>query len=51
MDDPEIDPERAAEIVAQFREMAKSRPRSEAAQEVGARYGLTADEVLDLERD
>jgi hypothetical protein len=51
MDDLDIDPVRAAEIVAQFRELAKSQERSEAAREIGTRYGLSADEVLKLERD
>jgi hypothetical protein len=51
MDDTEIDPVRVAEIVARLQELAKSRTPSQAAQEVSARYGLTADEVLELARE
>jgi len=48
MSDPEIDPQRVAEIVEEFRELAKELDKSEAAKIVGAEYGMTAQEILHL---
>ena len=46
--EPKIDPLRVAEIVAEYRALAKETNAAEAAQVVGQRYGLTDLEIRQL---
>ena len=47
----QIDPDRVAEIVEEFRELAKTMDESEAARMVGTDYGLTAEQIRHLAKN
>ena len=47
----QIDPERAADIVEEFRELAKSMDQWDAAKAIGEDYGMSAEQILRLVED
>ena len=48
MSQVQIDPERIAQIVEEFRELAKSMDQWDAAKAVGEEYGMSAEQILRL---